>query len=340
MLLMVTNRRKTAAGYGDEEKPNRKFDYLYDYNNLPMGQDGFNKSGKEGFEKALLKELLRLRIEEGINTPKIGIFIHGYNTNFQSSLDQLYDLEKNLAAAQGYAPVIIGFSWPSTGAVVDYLSDREEVRDSVGAFTRFLLDVNEFVERNARTCFSTTYCLAHSMGNYLLRKGLEYLSDQLGNPVGRMLFAETLLLAPDLASEDIQLTGKGAVIAEFSRRVHVYYSHHDRALKASSAKRFGGNRLGRHGANNYQQLPSNVIVINANQYANSESSSVYKDRHGEPVSVHGCYKYHPQILADMIQVMSSIDRNMLIKRTPVLAEIDPLNPAIPPIFFNNHYQLI
>ncbi len=340
MLLMVTNRHKTAAGYGDEEQPHRQFDYLYDYNPLPIGKDGFKQQGKAGFEAALLKELLRLRTEQGINTPKIGIFIHGYNTNFRSSLDELYDLEKNLGTTMGYPPIIIGFSWPSSGKVVDYLCDREEVRDSVGAFTRFLLDINEFVERNARTCFSTTYCIAHSMGNYLLRKGMEYLSDHLGNPVGRMLFAETLLLAPDLASEDIQQHGKGSVICDFSRRVHVYYSNHDRALKASSAKRFGGNRLGRHGANDYSDLPSNVIVINANQYANSESSSVYKDRAGAPMTVHSCYKYHPAILADIVQVMSSVDRTMLVKREPLLPEMDSNNPSVMVPFFKNHYRLI
>jgi hypothetical protein len=339
MLLMVTNRCKVKGEYGNEEQLKRQFDYLYDYNHLPMGQDGFNQTGKTGFETSLLKELIRLRDELSVNTPKIGIFIHGYNSDYRSSLDQLYDLEKNLGAVMGYPPVLIGFSWPSAGQVTDYLSDREEVRDSVGAFTRFLLDVNEFVERNARVCFATTYCMAHSMGNYLLRKGMEYASDYLGNPIGRMLFAETLLLAPDLASEDIQLHGKGSVICDFSRRVHVYYSHHDRALKASSAKRFGGNRLGRHGANDYSALPENVIVVNANQYANSESSSVYKDRAGDAMSVHSCYKYHTAILADMVQVMSSVDRNMLVKREPVLPEPDPNNPNRVGAFFKNHYRL-
>ena len=36
------------------------------------------------------------------------------------------------------------------------------------------------------------------MCNYLLRKGLEYLSDQLGSPTGRKLFDETLMMAPSM----------------------------------------------------------------------------------------------------------------------------------------------
>jgi esterase/lipase superfamily enzyme len=111
----------------------------------------------------------------------------------------------------------------------------------------FLLDINELANRNEKDCFSTSYCIAHSMGNYLLRKGLEYLSGHLGSPRGRMLFDETILLAADISAKDIEVEGKGSYIADFSRRVHVYYSKYDRALKASSVKRFGDNRLGSTG---------------------------------------------------------------------------------------------
>ncbi|TOQ50659.1 hypothetical protein CGG93_25365, partial [Vibrio parahaemolyticus] len=88
---------------------------------------------------------------------------------------EIVDLEKELSPIVKYSPIIVGFSWPSTGKTLNYLSDREEVRDSVGAFTRFLKDINDFIIKNERDCFSTTFCIAHSMGNYLLRKGMEYL---------------------------------------------------------------------------------------------------------------------------------------------------------------------
>ena len=132
-----------------------------------------------------------IKNQEGINTPKVGIYVHGFNNNYQDSIDELFDLEKNLSKINGYSTVFIGFSWPSSGRVTHYLPGREEVRDSVGAFTRFLLDINELANRNEKDCFSTSYCIAHSMGNYLLRKGLEYLSDYLGNPRGRMLCSST-----------------------------------------------------------------------------------------------------------------------------------------------------
>lgn len=331
MLFMVTNRRIIDGKYGDEEKHNNKYDYRYAYNKKSRGEDKFEKTGRIGFETALLAELDRLKEEEGVNTPKVGIYLHGFNNNYQDSIDEIFDLEKSLKEVYGHHPVIVGFSWPSSGKTASYLSDRDEVRDSVGAFTRFLLDINKLATKNEQDCFSTTFCIAHSMGNYLLRKGMEYLSDSLGTPTGRMLFDETVLLAPDLSSNDIEMDGKGRYIADFSRRVHVYYSKHDRALKVSSAKRFGGNRLGRHGANDYDNLPANVIVINAKKYANKDSIANYEDRLGKQVSVHSSHRYHLNILEDVIQALSSIDRDQIQGREPVFSDGEPMN---------NHYRLV
>lgn len=331
MLFMVTSRRIRNGKYGDEEKPNKKFDYLYSYNNKARKSDKFERTGKKGFEVALLTELLRIKNEDKVNTPKVGIYLHGYNNDYQDSMDEIYDLEKNLQKVYGHYPVIIGFSWPSSGKSANYLSDREEVRDSVGAFTRFLLDINKLATKNEKDCFSTTFCIAHSMGNYLLRKGMEYLSDSLGSPKGRLLFEETIMMAPDISSRDIEVHGKGQYIANFSRRVHVYYSKYDRALKASSVKRFGGNRLGRHGVNDYDNLPGNVIAIDAKLYANKESISGYKDRKNQQVSVHSSHRYHESILSDVIQVLSSIDRDQIEGREPVNSDSIPMR---------NHYRLV
>lgn len=332
MLLMVTNRRIIDGEYGDEEQRRHGYHYLYDYMDGEAGRDGFNSRGKRGFETVLLRELKRLKDERSVNTPKVGLYLHGYNNNWQESIDELVDLEQALTPVVGYPPVLIGFSWPSSGQTVAYVSDRDEVRDSVGAFTRFLLDINDFIQRNERECFSTTYCIAHSMGNYLLRKGMEYMSDALGTPAGRLMFNETVMLAPDLASQDIERDGKGQYISHFSRRVHAYYSKHDRALKASSVKRFGGNRLGRHGADDYANLPSNVVVVDAKEYANSEAIKGRTDRVGEQVSVHSSHRYHLDILADIVHVLSSVDRDQIPHRKRVE---EPGRPDLPA----NHYIL-
>lgn len=333
MLMMVTNRRMTGGAYGNEEQRDFRYDFLYQYNNAARGEDAFTERGKRGFELALLAELKRLRGEQKVNTPKVGVYLHGYNNNYQESIDELFDIHQALTKAVGYAPIVVGFSWPSAGDTLLYLSDREEARDSVPAFTRFLVDLHDFIRRNEGECVATAYCIAHSMGNYLLRKGMEYLWDYLRGPSGYMMFSETLLLAPDLSSYDLQVDGKGVYITRFTRRVHVYYSKHDRALKASGAKRFGAPRLGRHGAGDYDLLPENVVVVNCDRYANSESLSGIRGRAGQQVSVHSAPRYHPAILADVAQVLSSVERDQIPNREKIPLPDGSLHA--PP----NHYAL-
>lgn len=320
----------------DDEQSKYRYDFLYDHLDKPAGTDGFGKKSKRGFEARLLAEMKRLRDENGINTPKVGIYLHGFNNDWQDSIDELFDFHQSLTAVVGYEPILVGFSWPSAGRTLEYLSDREKVRDSIPAFTRFLQDIHEFLLKNERDCFCTTYCIAHSMGNYLLRKSMEYLSDYLGTPVGRAMFNETVMLAPDLSSKDIELDGKGSYIGDFSRRVHVYYSRHDRALKASSTKRFGANRLGRHGAEDYQNIAPHIILVNAEKYANSEAMSEgdIKDRRGGSVSIHSSHRYHPKILADIANVLSSIDRDLITTRIA-----DRRLPS-DSLMMENHYDLI
>ncbi len=324
MLLMVTNRRPLARGYGDEEQADFRYHYLYNYLGGEPGADGFGDGGrtkqdKKTFATALLDELQRLKDVVGVNTPKVGLYIHGYNNDWQDSIDELVDMHAALSKEIGYDPILVGFSWPSSGRTGRYLSDREEVRDSVPAFARFLGDIHEFLLETERQCFSTSYCIAHSMGNYLLRKGAEYLSDHLGTPVGRAMFNETVMLAPDIAATDIERDGKGQYIADFSRRVHLYYSKHDRALKASSAKRFGASRLGRHGPEDFTNLPPNVVAVDAAKYANSDAVDVagLRDRSGEKPSVHSSHRYQQPIVADLVHAISSVDRSLIPNRNEV-----------------------
>ena len=331
MLLMVTNRKFSGGNYGDEEMPDFQFEYQHGYNNAARGEDAFLDKSKDitGFRQVLLSELDRLK-KGGVSNPKVGLYVHGYNNNYQDSIDEIYDLEKNLTHVLGYAPVVVGFSWPSAGKTIEYLSDREEVRDSVGAFTRFLVEVNKYIDAHQRICFSDTFCVAHSMGNYLLRKGM-YLYDHCGAPRGRMLFNEMLMLAPDLSAKDMGRDGKGVYVANFSRRVHIYYSQHDGVISVSSIKRFGSRRLGRHGPDNYENLPANVVAIDAKQYANDKSIAGVTDREGKQVSVHSSHRYHPRILQDVSQVISGVDRDCIAGRQVVSSE---------GVSINNHYKLV
>lgn len=336
MLLMATCRRRRGDGYGDEERPDNTSEYLFDHRGGPVKQDGFNGRGKREFKRRILAELERLKDKENVKTPKIGLYVHGFNNDWQESIDEAYDFLAELKKQLGYEPILVGYSWPSSGSKGRYLSDREEVRDSVPAFSRFLVDINDLITVNQHKCFSTSFCVAHSLGNYLLRKSMEYMSEHLGRPTERKLFDETVMLSPDLASKDIEQDRKGRYIADFSRRVHVYYSKHDRVLKASSIKRFGADRLGRHGARDYGNLAGNVVLVNTKKFANSASLSQQnlRDRRGAKILVHTAPRYHPDILADVLDVLASHDREVIEGREQIVSS------EMPPPGRPNHFRLV
>lgn len=319
MLLMVTSRRVRNGKYSDEEQPSYGKHYLIDYAGAPQGMDGFGrKVNRVAFGKVVQAELQRQLADPKIETPAVGIYIHGYNNDWQDSIDELVDLRRCLEAHLGYEPFLIGFSWPSSGKSMNYLSDREEARDSVPAFARFVCDIAAFVRNNQQGCVARSYCIAHSMGGYLLRKGMEYASDYLGNPVGLKLFDETILLSADLSSRDLEYDGKGRFVRNLSRRVHVYYSKYDTTLRASSTKRFGGERLGRHGAD-ADVLPDNVVLVDMEKFANKDSveRANLRTRDGKTVSVHSAARYHPRIIDDIWQVVMSMDRGLIGARLAV-----------------------
>ena len=105
MLFMVTNRRIMNGAYGDEERPNKKYEYQYAYNKKARGQDKFEKTGKTGHGrewKDLAKEVgckpKRCADLADINlpTPKyIGICSScGNKTNFYRKVNKTYSCSK------------------------------------------------------------------------------------------------------------------------------------------------------------------------------------------------------------------------------------------------------
>lgn len=316
MIFVVTNRRLVGGAYSDEEQPDHDLDGLYGHIERAPGSDVFAGKGKRGFKAALLRGLLHLRNERGVQTPKAGIYLPDQQSDWQASIDELVDLHTSLTGCIGHEPLLIGFSWVSSDRLSKDLSDSEEASGTIRAFTHFLAEVDGFFARNERSCFSSSFCIAHARGNYLLRKGLEYVANLPDTRVGRAMFDETVLLAPDLASQDIEFNGKGFCISRFSRRVHVYYSKHDNVLADSNGKGIAGNRLGHHGADTYENLPANVVIVNAEKYANLDSirHADLKGRRGESVSVHNSYRYHPAILTDVVHVLSRVNEALIPTR--------------------------
>jgi hypothetical protein len=75
-------------------------------------------------------------------------------------------------------------------------------------------------------------------------------------------------------------------------------------------------------------------LVDAKQFANQDSASGNKDRSGKQVSVHSVYKYHKNILADVVQALSSVDRDQIKNRERIDSEHASGET------WNNHYRLV
>ncbi len=143
------------------------------------------------------------------------IFVHGYNTAFDSALYRTaqiaYDLKFDGAA--------FAYSWPSGGAVASYTYDRE----SAGAARPYLRQFLELVVK--QTGAKAISIIAHSMGNQPL---LEVLKDMHSAAPDGVVINQMILAAPDVDADNF--TNLAAAIEGFAKGVTLYAASNDRAL--------------------------------------------------------------------------------------------------------------
>src|SRR5262249_3928272 len=128
--------------------------------------------------------------------------------------------------------VTLLFSWPSEGALLNYIADQNRAQWAVPHFRDFirLVRTELGVER--------LHIIAHSMGNLVLSGGLVQLADVEG--FGQIVFA-----APDVDAG--VFTNQVALFGHSALRHTLYASSQDRALRASQTLA-GYPRAGEAGA--------------------------------------------------------------------------------------------
>lgn len=122
----------------------------------------------------------------------IVLCVHGYNVELHESFtwfrvlidtmrnipglgDQIVTSPAEINDESSNATAFIGFSWPSDGKVLNYLSDQSEARGSVTAFASLLARVRQKKK---------VHILGHSMGNYLICHTLASLVNEQFEPPG------------------------------------------------------------------------------------------------------------------------------------------------------------
>ncbi len=158
------------------------------------------------------------------------VFVHGYNTAFDSALYRTAQIAFDLSDVAGSEADRVPFgtaflySWPSGGGAVDYVYDHESSRGAETHFRDFLDLVI------AKTGAKHVHLIAHSLGNAVL---LNVLQDYKMPRLARATISQVILAAPAIDAEEF-----GVIASKIKKLttggITLYASSNDRALSAAS----------------------------------------------------------------------------------------------------------
>lgn len=254
---------------------------------------------------------LRVAMRDG-STDTI-VFIHGFNVSFVEALKAGGALASEIAI--GGKPVnVVVFSWPSDGEMVPYMSyysDREDARTCGAALARAYLKLFDFmVGLDPKDyCDRSLHLLAHSMGNYVLRNGLQALRAKDPRKLVR-LFNEIILAAPDEDDDAFDTDDKLRLLPSLGRRVTVYYNQKDRALLISDTTKGNPDRLGSDGPRMLDLLPKKVTVVDCARVAGT----------GDPRIQHSYFINCPPVTSDLKATLEGVPPDSIGNRDTVRPE--------------------
>jgi esterase/lipase superfamily enzyme len=201
-------------------------------------------------------------IHPGKSPKRVGIFVHGYNYNFQESLFRLAQISHD--AKLDRTPIL--FSWPSQAAVAGYVADKESATYSRDYLAALLIEAAEGRGEGDVAVFG------HSMGGWLVVETLRQLKLQGRDDVLSKL--SIILAAPDI-DEDVFRT-QMAVIGTMKQPMTILVSGDDRALAVSKVISASSNRVGTLDVNDpkVQQaaIANNVTLVDISQVQPSDSA--------------------------------------------------------------------
>ncbi|PIO97952.1 alpha/beta hydrolase [Pleomorphomonas carboxyditropha] len=167
----------------------------------------------------------------GGRPPSVGVFVHGYNTNFTEAVFRM----AQMSADAGVDGVPILFAWPSEGSVTGYVADKDAVTYSRDQLTELLTML-----ARRRTTGPITL-VGHSMGGWLTAETVRQLRLTGQDAVVRRL--HVILAAPDIDVDVFR--SQLAVIGPLDPPMVILVSPDDSALGLSEFLSADRRRTGR-----------------------------------------------------------------------------------------------
>jgi esterase/lipase superfamily enzyme len=167
---------------------------------------------------------------KGQQKRRVGVFVHGFNYNFQEALFRAAQMsaDTNLDGS----PVV--FSWPSKARIAGYLADKEAVTYSRDALVGTLVGMAREPQIDQIILFG------HSMGAWLVMEAARQLKLEGRNDILAKL--QIVLAAPDIDAEVFR--SQLEVIGRMKSPITLLVSPDDIALKFSSFVTADSRRVG------------------------------------------------------------------------------------------------
>ena len=161
---------------------------------------------------------------------KAGVFIHGYNVNFQESVFRL----AQMASDADIDGIPILFAWPADDKLVGYVGDKEAATYSRDALAQLLTQLTRDRKPGDVTL------LAHSMGAWLTVEALRQL--RMTGRSATIAGLKVILAAPDI---DLDVfSAQTRVIGPLTPPMTVLVSRDDKALAFAGSVAGDRKRLG------------------------------------------------------------------------------------------------
>ena len=219
------------------------------------------------------------------------IYIHGFNNDFNESMQEGAELSRALGDAYN----VVVFSWPSNGKTLSYYPDRHDAEMSGLGFARGLLKFKDFIDQLSKesACERKIHLIAHSMGNYVLRHALQKMKQIEGYAAAPRLFDQVVLAAADEDADALTLEHKLGNLSNLCGRLNVYFNNGDTALVVSDKVKGNPDRLGHDGPAKPWEITQKTVLIDASLVVT-----------GGIDMQHAYIRKHAKVVADLAQVLT------------------------------------
>ena len=309
--FMVTNRKLVKGELGEQRVDTLSFYTSMGGKDLTKLANWTGITGEQFVKqlRAVATEFPLLPDSRNSEQKHVSLFVHGYNNDWRAAATRYVQIKTQMFDANDLGALVL-FTWPSNGSAAGYLPDREDARASGPQTAELFVRLHEIIAAEqrlaartndpAKMCRAKISVISHSMGNYVVQKGLAVAAKRLNSPQLVTLVHQLAMVAADVDNDLFQRNmpedDDGSLMSNLCYRISALYTGLDEVLGASAGlKHFGKRRLGRSGLADRANVWDNVFDADV-------SGLIVKK------NVHSAVFDSPKSMALLEKVLRGVDR--------------------------------